>query len=249
MVVVCLIALAGSAFADGDEPLYKCHAATGKIRAEFRPDTELRDLVTWIMGFSCKNIILGANVDPSTKLTLIVPNELTSKQALKLFTDAVDAAGYTVIDKGDNLVIKAPPGAAKPCPPSTASTPPSPDAGLTALLDAGIKQIDDTHVEVSAKLVDTVFSNPMAIAKGARIVPWMNDGKADGFKIYAIRPSSFYARIGLANGDNIRTINGYDMTSADKALEVYTKLRDAKKIEVALVRRGKPITLTITIKP
>jgi len=35
---------------------------------------------------------------------------------------------------------------------------------------------------------------------------------------------------------------------ADKALEVYVKLRDAKKLTVELVRRGAPITITYTIK-
>ncbi|MBV8759308.1 MAG: PDZ domain-containing protein [Deltaproteobacteria bacterium] len=255
LVVVCTVALSRAAVADDDDALYKCHPTTGKVRAYFKPNTELKDLVTWIMGFSCKNIVLGANVDPSTKITLLVPGELTQKQALKLFADAVDAAGYSVLDKGDNLVIKAPPGAAKPCPsgapttPATASASPADADDLTALLDAGIKKIDDTHVEVSAKVIDAVLANPMGIAKGARIIPAMHDGKPEGFKIYAVRPSSLYARIGLVNGDTIASVNGYDMTSADKALEVYTKLRDAKKVELAIVRRAKPLTLTITIKP
>jgi len=32
-------------------------------------------------------------------------------------------------------------------------------------------------------------------------------------------------------------------TSADKALEVYTKLRDTTSIEIDLIRRGKPVVL------
>ncbi len=70
----------------------------------------------------------------------------------------------------------------------------------------------------------------MAVAKGARVVPAVKNGKPDGFKLYAIRPSSVYAKLGLQNGDTLQSINGFDLTSADKALEVYTKLREATSL-------------------
>ena len=56
-----------------------------------------------------------------------------------------------------------------------------------------------------------------------------------------------YARLGVANGDTITAVNGQTLGSAEDGLEVYTKLRDAKKLEVQLSRRGKPLLLTITI--
>ena len=87
----------------------------------------------------------------------------------------------------------------------------------------------------------------MAVAKLARVVPAMKDGKPQGFKLYAVRPGSFYARLGLANGDTITAINGFDLTSAEKGLEVYTKLRNATALELDLIRRGKPGKLQITI--
>ena len=45
-----------------------------------------------------------------------------------------------------------------------------------------------------------------------------------------------YAKIGIQNGDVIRRINGYEMNTPDKALEIYQKLRDASRIEIE--RRG-----------
>ena len=56
------------------------------------------------------------------------------------------------------------------------------------------------------------------------------------------------AALGFANGDTIQRINGLALTSADRALEVYTKLRDAPRLEFELVRRGRPVTLTIEIR-
>ncbi|HEX7704779.1 MAG TPA: hypothetical protein VF403_28760, partial [Kofleriaceae bacterium] len=74
------------------------------------------------------------------------------------------------------------------------------------------------------------------------------DGKPDGFKLYAIRPSSVYAKLGLQNGDTLQSINGFDLTSADKALEVYTKLREATSLQVSVTRRGKQEQLSYTIR-
>lgn len=119
---------------------------------------------------------------------------------------------------------------------------------MQAAVDGGIKKIDDNNYEIDKSLVEKVLLNPMAVAKGARVVPSMKNGKPDGFKLYAIRPSSAFARLGLANGDTLQSINGFELTSADKALEVYTKLRDATSLEVEVTRRGKPVTLKYSIK-
>jgi general secretion pathway protein C len=66
--------------------------------------------------------------------------------------------------------------------------------------------------------------------------------------LYAIRPSSVYAKLGLANGDTLQAINGFELTSADKALEVYTKLREATSLQVSVTRRGKDMTINYTIR-
>ena len=88
----------------------------------------------------------------------------------------------------------------------------------------------------------------MGVAKGARVVPSVQNGKPNGFKLYAIRPNSAYAKLGLTNGDTLSSINGFELTSADKALEVYTKLREATRLSVEITRRGKPMTLNYSIR-
>jgi general secretion pathway protein C len=119
---------------------------------------------------------------------------------------------------------------------------------IQASIDNGIKKIDESNYEIDKALVEKVLLNPMAVAKGARVVPSMKNGKPDGFKLYAIRPSSAFAKLGLTNGDTLQSINGFELTSADKALEVYTKLREATSLEVEVTRRGKPVTLKYSIK-
>ncbi|HEX8111826.1 MAG TPA: type II secretion system protein GspC [Kofleriaceae bacterium] len=144
-------------------------------------------------------------------------------------------------------------GATPPVTPvAAAEAPPALPTGdgdeMQAAVDSGIKKLDDNNYEIDKSLVEKVLLNPMAVAKGARVVPSMKNGKPDGFKLYAIRPSSAFAKLGLANGDTLQSINGFELTSADKALEVYTKLREATSLEVEVTRRGKPVTLKYSIK-
>jgi S1-C subfamily serine protease len=121
-------------------------------------------------------------------------------------------------------------------------TPPAPDP----LLDT-IEKVDDTHTKIPRATVDKILADPMSVAKGARVVPSVKNGQPNGLKLYAIRPSSVYARLGFSNGDTVEAVNGFEITTADKALEIYTKLKDADDLVVQITRRGKPIQLTITI--
>ena len=119
---------------------------------------------------------------------------------------------------------------------------------LQAAIDSGIKKIDDTTFEIDKSLIDKVTANPMAFMKGARVVPAMKNGKPEGIKLYAIRPNSPYAKLGLTNGDTLQSINSFELTSVDKGLEIYAKLREATSLQVEVIRRGKPMTLKYTIR-
>jgi S1-C subfamily serine protease len=119
---------------------------------------------------------------------------------------------------------------------------------LQAAIDAGIARVDDTHFTVSRALFDRVATTPAALAKGARIVPAIKNGKADGIKLYAIRPNSIFARLGLTNGDSLQRINGNPLTSSAEALTAYNAVKTADAVVVDLTRRGKPVTLHYTIK-
>jgi len=146
-----------------------------------------------------------------------------------------------------SLLGEAPP----PAPVAVASTDPAPAGDgddLTAAIDSGIKKIDDTTFEIDKALVEKVLANPMAIAKGARVMPSSKNGEANGFKLYAVRPNSVYSKLGFSNGDTINAINGMELNSMDRAMEVYAKVRDAQSLQVVVTRRGKPVNLNYTIR-
>lgn len=119
-------------------------------------------------------------------------------------------------------------------------TAPAPPPGTLPAAD-GVKQLGDNRYEVQHRVIEGTLSNLNSIATQARIVPSFKNGVANGFKLFSIQPGSLYAAIGVENGDVIQKINGYEINSPDKALEVYQKLRDSRHITLEIERNGQAI--------
>jgi general secretion pathway protein C len=88
---------------------------------------------------------------------------------------------------------------------------------------------------------DSTLSNLNNVATQARIVPSFKNGVANGFKVFSIQPGSLYSSIGVENGDVIQKINGYEINSPDKALEIYQKLRESSHITLEVERNGQVV--------
>ncbi len=110
------------------------------------------------------------------------------------------------------------------------------------------KKVGHRSYRIYRKGLDALLLNTTLLARQARIVPYFKDGQPLGFKLYAIRPGSAYSQLGLHSGDAVLRINNMTIRTPDKALEVYTKLRSAKKLQFLLERQGKPITLKYVIR-
>lgn len=105
----------------------------------------------------------------------------------------------------------------------------------------GVKKVADNRYEIQRSVIDSNLSNLNAIATQARIVPSFKNGVANGFKLFSIQPNSLYASIGVENGDVIQKINGYEINSPDKALEIYQKLRESSHISLEIERNGQVV--------
>jgi general secretion pathway protein D len=87
-----------------DEALYSCKRRTGQVAVTFKPETELKDLITWVMGFTCKNFILDPRiVSTGKKVTVIAPNKMSTTEAYRVFLVALSTMGLTIVPKGNVL--------------------------------------------------------------------------------------------------------------------------------------------------
>lgn len=142
-------------------------------------------------------------------------------------------------------------GAAMPVPPPmTVSAAPVKNEGAppSQVLGAGVKQISENDYEIPRDEITKTLSNLNDVAMQARIVPAFKDGVAQGFKLFSIRPDSIYTKIGIQNGDVIKRINGLDMNSPEKALEIYSKLKDSARIDIEVERNGAAVRKTYNVR-
>jgi general secretion pathway protein C len=155
-----------------------------------------------------------------------------------------------IINNGRKEFIDGQPGdgaavAAYTPPPLPTNTPvQTPNAGL----GNGIRATGENDYEIPRTEIDRTLANLNDVAMQARIVPAFKDGQAQGFKLFSIRPDSIYSKIGVQNGDVIKRINGFELNSPEKALEVYTKLKEASRIEIELERNGSSVRKNYTIR-
>ncbi len=170
-------------------------------------------------------------------LTVMVGDPLLTSHVLEILRDRLIVLNngrreYVAADTGDGAPLLA------------TNTPVKEPAGAWG---AGIKALDGNNFEVPRSEVDRAINNLNDIAMQARLVPAFKDGNPEGFKLFSIRPDSLYSKIGIQNGDVITRINGLDMNDPAKALEVYTKLKDAPRIDVDIDRNGSPVRMTYNV--
>jgi general secretion pathway protein C len=111
-----------------------------------------------------------------------------------------------------------------------------------------IQKVSDTEFNVDRGVVDKILENQAELMKSARIVPEHKDGKVVGIRLFGIRPNTLLGTLGLQNGDRLESINGYNMSSPEAALEAYAHLRTSSNLNVKVSRRGAPVSIDYRIK-
>ena len=63
-----------------------------------------------------------------------------------------------------------------------------------------------------------------------------------------VRPGSLYTNLGIRSGDILKSVNGEEVTSPTKALELYEKLKTSDNVTLDIERRGRKATYEYNIK-
>jgi hypothetical protein len=109
LIAAAVAAASGVAYA-GDEraspaaddaDLFACAKPPPTFTVNLKPDVELKDLVTWAMGFSCKRFLYSSSLATrAAKVTMITPGAMSPTQAWGLFEVALHGMGLALIRKG-----------------------------------------------------------------------------------------------------------------------------------------------------
>jgi general secretion pathway protein C len=144
----------------------------------------------------------------------------------------------------------APAGPERPAPVASAAPPPA-SGGPGAVdpsISKGIQKVSATEFNIDRGVVDKILENQAELMRQARIVPEQENGKMVGIRLFGVRPDTLLGVLGMQNGDRLQTINGFDMTSPEKALEAYARLRTADHLTVQINRSGQNTNLDYNIK-
>ncbi|MGQ0794026.1 MAG: type II secretion system protein GspC [Deltaproteobacteria bacterium] len=107
----------------------------------------------------------------------------------------------------------------------------------------GIKEVNEGVYEIEQKMLDELLSDPNQLLTQARVIP-----QADGLKMFAIRPSSIFFKIGLRNGDTIHEINKVKLNNIENALSLFEDLRGQSSFSLDITRRGQRVTYEYKVK-
>ncbi len=89
-----------------DAKLYSCAKTPKAVDVSFKPEIELKEILTWVMGFTCKNFVLDPRiVSTGKKVTIIAPNRMSPQEAYRVFLVSLSTMGLTVVPKGSVLRI------------------------------------------------------------------------------------------------------------------------------------------------
>jgi general secretion pathway protein C len=123
----------------------------------------------------------------------------------------------------------------------------APKTAPVVVATKGIDRVDDTHARIDRTVRDSLLDKGAAAFGNVRIAPDVVGGKVVGMKLLGVPEGSPLAKMGLRTGDTLVSINGFDLTTSEGALEAFSRLRAAPSLEVSIRRNGAPAALRVDV--
>lgn len=102
-----------------------------------------------------------------------------------------------------------------------------------------VKEISPGRFEVDRAMLDEQLADLDNLVRQARVIPHYKRGKPAGFKVVGIRSNSLFRHLGLKTGDVLKSVGGEELTSINKALSLFDKLKSSDNLSLDFERRGK----------
>ncbi len=154
-----------------------------------------------------------------------------------------EKGSFKCLSLGQKGAVRRP----SPPPPSAAPAKRSASASDDKLKD-GIKEVSPGRYEVDRAMLDEQLADLDNIIRQARVIPHYSQGKPAGFKVVGIRSNSIFRHLGLKSGDVLKSVGGEELTSINKALSLFDKLKTSSNVTLDVERLGKPSTFEYNIR-
>lgn len=105
-------------------------------------------------------------------------------------------------------------------------------------LSSQLRRVGEDTFEVKRDFIVSNLSDMTQLLISARAIPYIKDGKIQGFRLVNISPSSFYKVIGIQDGDVVKSINKVPVSSPEAILKIFSDIQNETYFEIVLERNG-----------
>lgn len=163
---------------------------------------------------------------------------------------ALKAVGRDIAEvdaKGRTVILKTPEAALEQDTPVAAVAPPAPTASASSNIGVVIPPPGGVGI-IDQRALNAALDNIGQAMTDARLLPNMNDGVVEGFKLSEVKPQGVFGALGLKNGDVLAKINDFPIDSPEKAIQSFMTLKGQNRIKLDLIRDGAPTSMSYDIR-
>ena len=106
----------------------------------------------------------------------------------------------------------------------------------------------EAEFRISKRELERITKDPGIMFRQIRLVPYVKDGKTEGFIFEWVKPGSLFYRAGLRKGDVLLSINNMTIQSGEDAFRLLQVLRNEPSLKVVVMRNGQRREINIRIE-
>ena len=110
------------------------------------------------------------------------------------------------------------------------------------------EKIGEKEYLLNRRKVDQTLENPEQILTDARLLPNIQNGKQEGFKMLEVKSGGLYESLGLKNGDILLRVNDLEISNPEVAIQAMTALKGMNRVNLDIMRDGAKLSMSYDIK-
>ncbi len=186
--------------------------------------------------------LIGTFVSPGSTSSAILENSKNQEQDVFGVNEAVFGEGRIVAIKPDSIDLEW--GGSV----QTLKLSDLESSSDTTEFKEGVATIGSNEYLVEERELDKALENLPLLLTQARAVPYFKDGQSVGLRLFAIRSDSLFSKIGLMNGDILKSINGSSLGDLTQAIKLFERLKQERSINLVLERNREEKNFKYQIK-
>jgi general secretion pathway protein C len=104
--------------------------------------------------------------------------------------------------------------------------------------NGAVNQLSYEAAQVVKSYKQKLLSDPQSVMNTLRAEPYRQGGQLKGYRIFPGKDKQLFGQVGLQPGDVVTAVNGIELDSPLKGLEVMQNITDASEVSVNVLRNG-----------